>query len=327
MASTSLPLRLARKPRTDLLACRAAVPKTFSTKSFRAAKRDEDPMKALEDMISPSKTVRRAPSQSQSQSESLASRHPQEPVDASNPGLSGYPSRDGTLTNSQSPPSPPNRAINNPRQPASESTPPTSRNTNPFVSTNATSASNLMKLYEEGHRDTAAQTLHRRSAQPTPRLPPRPQPSPTAARDTLAYHRQVEGQANRPWPPGFVYAPKDLSHVESLKTKNARFPSKFPRALNSRNRGWTDAFEEAGVKPMAEWKNFSLMSEFVSETGRIKSARETGLKAVNQRRMAKAVRRAVGTGLFLPSCYRHPELIAERRSQREGLSRRTFFSR
>ena len=56
-------------------------------------------------------------------------------------------------------------------------------------------------------------------------------------------------------------------------------------------------------------QNYALMSEFVTEMGRIKHSRETGLRPVNQRRMAKAVRRAIGLGL-MSSVHRHPEILA-----------------
>ena len=42
--------------------------------------------------------------------------------------------------------------------------------------------------------------------------------------------------------------------------------------------------------------------------GRIMHSSETGLRPVNQRRIARAIRRAVGIG-FLPSTHRHPELL------------------
>jgi small subunit ribosomal protein S18 len=65
------------------------------------------------------------------------------------------------------------------------------------------------------------------------------------------------------------------------------------------------------------------MSEFVTDTGRIKGSRETGLRPRNQRRMAKAVRRAIGIGL-MPSVYLHPEIQAVKLGidkYREGNSR------
>jgi small subunit ribosomal protein S18 len=56
------------------------------------------------------------------------------------------------------------------------------------------------------------------------------------------------------------------------------------------------------------------MSEYMTEMGRIKPATETGLRPVNQRKMAKAIRRAIGVRL-MPSVHRHPEILmaADRR--------------
>lgn len=42
--------------------------------------------------------------------------------------------------------------------------------------------------------------------------------------------------------------------------------------------------------------------------GRIKHSHDTGLRPVNQRKMAKAIRRAIGMGLH-PSVHRHPEIM------------------
>ena len=42
--------------------------------------------------------------------------------------------------------------------------------------------------------------------------------------------------------------------------------------------------------------------------GRIKHRNETGLRRVNQRRLAKAIRRAIGMGL-MPSVHKHPEML------------------
>jgi small subunit ribosomal protein S18 len=50
------------------------------------------------------------------------------------------------------------------------------------------------------------------------------------------------------------------------------------------------------------------MSEYMTQMGRIKHSKETGLRAVNQRKIAKAIRRAVAVGL-MPSVHHHPELI------------------
>ena len=55
-------------------------------------------------------------------------------------------------------------------------------------------------------------------------------------------------------------------------------------------------------------QNFSIMSEYVTTMGRIKHSSETGLRPVNQRKMAKAIRRAIGLGLH-PSVHKYPEIL------------------
>ncbi len=46
----------------------------------------------------------------------------------------------------------------------------------------------------------------------------------------------------------------------------------------------------------------------MTSMGRIKHSNETGLRPVNQRKMAKAVRRAIGIGLH-PSVHKYPEIL------------------
>lgn len=50
------------------------------------------------------------------------------------------------------------------------------------------------------------------------------------------------------------------------------------------------------------------MAEFMTSMGRIKHSRETGLRPVNQRKMAKAIRRSIGMGLH-PSTHIHPMIL------------------
>lgn len=50
------------------------------------------------------------------------------------------------------------------------------------------------------------------------------------------------------------------------------------------------------------------MGEYMTDMGRIKHSSETGLRAVNQRRIAKAIRRSIGMGL-MPSVHKHPEIL------------------
>lgn len=51
-----------------------------------------------------------------------------------------------------------------------------------------------------------------------------------------------------------------------------------------------------------------MMSEYMTPMGRIKHSRETGLRPRNQRKIAKAIRRAIGIGM-MPSVHRHPEIL------------------
>jgi small subunit ribosomal protein S18 len=57
-------------------------------------------------------------------------------------------------------------------------------------------------------------------------------------------------------------------------------------------------------------QNFSLISEFTRSSGQILPAQETRLRPVNQRKIAKMIRRAQGMGIF-PSVHHHPEVIKE----------------
>lgn len=68
----------------------------------------------------------------------------------------------------------------------------------------------------------------------------------------------------------------------------------------------------------SSYQNFSIMSEYVSPLGRIKHREQTGLRPVNQRKIAKAIRRAMGLGL-MPSVHRHPEILAaEMKAKMDG---------
>ena len=59
------------------------------------------------------------------------------------------------------------------------------------------------------------------------------------------------------------------------------------------------------------------MSEYMTAMGRIRHRKDTGLRAVNQRKIAKAIRRAVGMGL-MPSVHKHPEILeAEKKAKIE----------
>ncbi|EME42020.1 hypothetical protein DOTSEDRAFT_72950 [Dothistroma septosporum NZE10] len=117
--------------------------------------------------------------------------------------------------------------------------------------------------------------------------------------------KDLEQQAIRRWKPGDVYAPHDLSGVEMSKWKRIR---RKPRPKY-------DVIDQLGLDPLKLYRNFSIMSEYISEMGRIKHSNETGLRPVNQRKMAKAIRRSMGMGL-MPGVHRHPEILKKEMENR-----------
>ncbi|KAJ4366553.1 hypothetical protein N0V95_000220 [Ascochyta clinopodiicola] len=121
---------------------------------------------------------------------------------------------------------------------------------------------------------------------------------PTQTREMIESERrsQFQRQMYRKWQPGDVYSPHDLSGAEQKKWK---FGRKKPQS---------DAFDVLGINPINEYKNFTIMSEYMTETGRIKHSNDTGLRPKNQRKIAKAIRRAIGLGL-MPSVHRHPLVV------------------
>ncbi|OTB07081.1 hypothetical protein M426DRAFT_318447 [Hypoxylon sp. CI-4A] len=102
-------------------------------------------------------------------------------------------------------------------------------------------------------------------------------------------------QMTRRWKAGDVYAPHDLSPSEMGKWRRNQARKK-------------DLVDMLGLRPLDMYRNFSVISEFMTPHGRIKRAVETGLRPPNQRKMAKAIRRAIGLGIH-PSVHRHPELL------------------
>ncbi|KAI0102077.1 ribosomal protein S18 [Nemania sp. FL0031] len=102
-------------------------------------------------------------------------------------------------------------------------------------------------------------------------------------------------QLPRRWRAGDVYAPHDMSPSEMAKW----------RRNTARKQDLVDLL---GLRPLDMYRNFSVISEFMTPHGRIKRAAETGLSPVNQRKMAKAIRRSIGLGLH-PSVHHHPELL------------------
>ncbi|KAI2467535.1 ribosomal protein S18 [Annulohypoxylon bovei var. microspora] len=108
-------------------------------------------------------------------------------------------------------------------------------------------------------------------------------------------------QMTRRWKTGDVYAPHDISPAEM---------SKWRRNSNRKK----DLVDMLGLSPLDMYRNFSVISEFITPHGRIRRSVETGLRPANQRKLAKAIRRAIGLGLH-PSVHKHPELLVRETSK------------
>ncbi|MCJ1249268.1 hypothetical protein MMC30_006491 [Trapelia coarctata] len=113
--------------------------------------------------------------------------------------------------------------------------------------------------------------------------------------DRQVESNELEKLQTRRWKKGDVYAPHDLSPAEMRKWRQRSKPNR-------------DVFDMLNINPLDEYKNYSMMAEFTTSMGRIKNPRDTGLRPVNQRRVARAIRRAVGMG-WLPSVHVHPEFL------------------
>ncbi|KAG5658233.1 hypothetical protein KAF25_007184 [Fusarium avenaceum] len=111
-------------------------------------------------------------------------------------------------------------------------------------------------------------------------------------------------QMPRRWQAGDVYSPHDLSPIEMQKW----------RKKSVRN---NDVIDALGINPLDMYKNFSLIEHFTSSSGMISHSNLTRLRPVNQRKVAKMVRRVQGMGIY-PSVHAHPEMLREQFFQRQN---------
>ncbi|OAA42265.1 Ribosomal protein S18 [Metarhizium rileyi] len=110
-------------------------------------------------------------------------------------------------------------------------------------------------------------------------------------------------QMSRRWDAGDVYSPHDLSPVEMQKWRK--------RSLRG-----SDVVDALGIRPLDMYKasntarNFSLVQEFTTSSGQIIHSAGTSLRPVNQRKIAKMIRRVQGMGIY-PTVHDHPEMIRD----------------
>ena len=118
----------------------------------------------------------------------------------------------------------------------------------------------------------------------------------------------------RRWQVGDVYAPHDLSPAETRKWARKNAPSSDP--FDKLNINPLSLYKVGGIKwgrgpdsvGLTLVQNFTVMSDFMTTAGRILHSKRTGLRPVNQRKMAKAIRRAIALGL-MPSTHQHPQYL------------------
>ncbi|KAJ2694973.1 hypothetical protein H4R19_005874, partial [Coemansia spiralis] len=90
------------------------------------------------------------------------------------------------------------------------------------------------------------------------------------------------------------FLPTETYHPAELDEGNARRTLDFSK----QERPTVDPFRVLGLDPLKEYKNALVLSNFVTEMGRIKPRHKSGLTAKSQRRVAKAIRRARSFGLL-----------------------------
>ncbi|KAJ2016447.1 hypothetical protein GGI03_002952 [Coemansia sp. RSA 2337] len=91
-----------------------------------------------------------------------------------------------------------------------------------------------------------------------------------------------------------VYFPKTTYHPHELDEGYAQ--KAMEKAAESKKS--KDPFVALGLNPLKAYKNSSLLSNFVTDMGKIKPRYKTGLTPKSQRRVAQAIKRARAFGLI-----------------------------
>ncbi|KAI8324842.1 ribosomal protein S18 [Martensiomyces pterosporus] len=85
-----------------------------------------------------------------------------------------------------------------------------------------------------------------------------------------------------------AYHPRDLNENTAQRQLKQRAPSQAKM----------DPFVALDIDPTKEYKNSYLLSNFVTDMGKIRPRYKTGLSAKSQRKVAKAIKRARAFGLM-----------------------------
>ncbi|KAG9014954.1 hypothetical protein FRB94_007026 [Tulasnella sp. JGI-2019a] len=95
------------------------------------------------------------------------------------------------------------------------------------------------------------------------------------------------------------YSPNDFQRsrrvVDPARERDTEPSGLGPSASIARRR---DQFHNLGINIVNEFRNATLMSDFVTSMGMIKKRGETGLTRRNQRMLAKAIKRSQSAGII-----------------------------
>eukprot|EP00842_Homolaphlyctis_polyrhiza_P005671 jgi/Hompol1/6104/HPOL_002171-RA len=97
----------------------------------------------------------------------------------------------------------------------------------------------------------------------------------------------IEQGPRRVFKPKETYKPRDL---------NDRNVAKFAKTLDAPPT--QDVLKRLGIDPLKDYKNINMLSHFITTIGHIKPRVATGLDSRNQRRVARAIKRARAMGLM-----------------------------
>ncbi|KAJ2399120.1 hypothetical protein GGI23_002843 [Coemansia sp. RSA 2559] len=91
------------------------------------------------------------------------------------------------------------------------------------------------------------------------------------------------------------FNPKHIYHPAEFY--DDKTPRVFPKVLDERPAP-KDPFISLGIDPLKHYKNTVMLSQFVTELGKIKPRKKSMLSAKSQNRVAKAIKRARAFGLI-----------------------------
>ncbi|KAJ3318793.1 hypothetical protein HDV06_007044 [Boothiomyces sp. JEL0866] len=97
--------------------------------------------------------------------------------------------------------------------------------------------------------------------------------------------------------PKTTYSPADLNDKLVIEERELRKPRQEMLPTE-------DIFAKLNIDPLKEYKNPVILSSFLTKMGHIQPRRKTGLSLDNQKKLARAIKRARAFGI-LPFSYQY----------------------